>query len=132
MEIKEGFYYTDEHEWAKIEGNIAIFGITDYAQHSLGDVTYVEIPSIGKEVKQFEVFSVIESVKAASDIFAPLSGKVIEVNKKLEESPELINQSPYEEGWIAKVEIKNKDEIKNLKNASDYRKFVEEIERGES
>lgn len=129
MNVKEGYYYTKEHEWVLINGNIAKVGITDYAQHKLGDVTFVDKPQIGKIVKQFEVLTGIESVKAASDIFAPVSGKVIAFNSALENSPELVNKSPYEDGYIVEIEISDASEVKNLMNAQDYKKYLEGLEK---
>lgn len=129
MEVKQGCYYTKEHEWVLIEGNKAKVGITDYAQHKLGDVTFVDKPQIGKTVKQFEVLTGIESVKAASDVYAPLSGKIIAFNSALENSPELINKSPYEDGYIAELEISDPSEIKNLMDADAYKKYLEGLEK---
>lgn len=126
-DVVDYYLYTKEHEWVNIEGNIATVGITDYAQESLGDITFVELPKVGREVEQFEEFASVESVKAASDIFSPISGKVIEVNAELETKPGLINKSVYENGWIAKIEIPDPEETSNLMTASEYRKFLESI-----
>ena len=112
--------YSKEHEWVRIEGDEALIGITDYAQEELGDITYVEVPAVGTKVKQMDVFSTIESVKAASDIFAPISGEVIEINETLEDSPEVINTSPYEKGWICRIRISDAEESKNLLSAEQY------------
>lgn len=128
MNIKEGYYYTKEHEWVKIEGAKAKVGITDYAQHKLGDITYIEPPVKGKQIKQFEILTGIESVKAASDIFSPVSGKIEAFNSGLENAPELINKSPYEDGWIAEISIKDTDETKNLMDAKAYTAFVAGLE----
>jgi glycine cleavage system H protein len=98
-------FFTKEHEWVRIEGTTASVGITDYAAHQLGDITFVELPAIGKTVKQFEVLCAIESVKTASDIYAPLSGKVVAVNAALNDAPEVVNESPEEAAWMAKLEI---------------------------
>lgn len=125
MEVVEHYLYTKEHEWVSIEDNIATIGITDYAQEALGDITFVELPGVGDEVEQFEKFAAIESVKAANDIFAPISGKVIEVNARLESDPGLINKSAYEKGWLAKVQISSKDEASNLMTSEEYQKFLE-------
>lgn len=127
MEIPEGLLYTKEHEWIKIEGNLGTIGITDYAQNALGDITFVELPKVGDEVKQFEPFASVESVKAASDIYAPMSGKVVKLNEKLSTSPELINSSPYGDGWIAVIEISDEKEKENLMTAEEYKKYVEEL-----
>ncbi|RKY32623.1 MAG: glycine cleavage system protein GcvH [Candidatus Omnitrophota bacterium] len=127
MEIPEGLLYTKEHEWIKIEGNLGTIGITDYAQNALGDITFVELPKVGDEVKQFKPFASVESVKAASDIYAPMSGKVVKLNEKLSTSPELINNSPYGDGWIAVIEISDEKEKENLMTAEEYKKYVEEL-----
>lgn len=129
MDVKQGYYYTKEHEWIFITGNKAKTGITDYAQHKLGDVTFVEKVQVGKIVKQFEVLTGIESVKAASDVYAPVSGKIISFNTALENSPELINKSPYEDGYIAEIEIQNIEETKNLMDADAYKKYLEGLEK---
>jgi len=127
MDIRENLLYTKEHEWIKIEGNLGTIGISDYAQSSLGDVTFVELPKIGNEIKQFEPFASVESVKAVSDIYAPMSGKIIKINEKLSTSPELINQSPYEKGWIAVIEISDEKEKENLMPYSEYKKYLDEL-----
>ena len=128
MNVKEGYYYTKEHEWVKIEGGKAKIGISDYAQHKLGDITFIDPPVKGKMVKQFEVISGIESVKAASDIFSPLSGKVESANAALESAPELVNKSPYDQGWIAEIIIKDASETKNLMDAKAYTSYVSSLE----
>lgn len=127
MDVVDHYLYTKEHEWISIEDNIATVGITDYAQEALGDITFVELPKVGSEVEQFEEFASVESVKAASDIFSPISGKVIEVNTDLESDPGLINKSAYENGWLAKVEVSNPDETSNLMTAEEYRKLLESL-----
>jgi len=129
MNIKEGYYYTKEHEWVKIEGGKAKIGITDYAQHKLGDITYIEPPVKGKQVKQFEVLTGIESVKAASDIFAPMSGKIEAFNSGLENAPELVNKEPYDGGWIAEISIKDAGETKNLMDAKAYISYAGGLEK---
>ena len=126
MEFPESLLYTKEHEWIKVEANEATVGITDYAQKELGDIVYVELPDVNEELEQSKRFGVVESVKTVSDLFSPLNGKVIEVNTSLEAEPELVNASPFENGWMLKLEIKNKEEIKTLLSAADYKKFVEE------
>jgi len=128
INVRDGYFYTKEHEWAKIEGNRARVGLTDYAQHKLGDITYVEPPEIGKRVKQFEYLTGIESVKAASDIYAPLSGRVAAFNDALESSPELVNSSCYDEGWIAEIEISDPSETANLMDAVAYRAYAAGLE----
>lgn len=128
MEIEESFLYTKEHEWVSIDDNIATMGITDYAQEALGDVTYVELPQEETEVEQFEQFVSVESVKAASDIYAPMSGKVVEVNRKLEDAPSWVNKDCYGKGWIAKIEVRDMDESTNLMSAQEYRNYLETLE----
>ena len=127
MEVIDHYYYTKEHEWINVEDNIGIVGISDYAQESLGDITFIELPQEEDEVEQFEQFASIESVKAASDIFSPMSGKVVEVNTDLEENPGIINKSNYEKGWIIKIEISDADELSNLMTADEYRSYLESI-----
>ena len=128
MDVIEHYLYTKEHEWINIEEGIGIVGISDYAQSSLGDITFIELPQVGEEVDQFEQFVSVESVKAASDVFSPMSGKVIEVNSDLEEDPGLINRECYEKGWIAKIELSDPDEQSNLMNSLEYQKFLESLE----
>ena len=127
MEIEENFLYTKEHEWVSIEDNIATMGITDYAQEALGDVTYVELPVEETEVEQFEQVVSVESVKAASDIYAPIGGKVTEINRKLEDTPGLINKDCYGKGWIAKIEVRDMDESTNLMSSEEYRNYLESL-----
>lgn len=128
MSVSDGYLYTKEHEWVKLEGLNARVGITEYAQKMLGDITYVELPPPGEAVKQFEVFTTVESVKVASDINAPLTGKITSVNKGLENTPELMNQAPFEGGWIVELEITNPAETANLMNAEQYSLFLKGIE----
>ena len=128
IKVADGYLYTKEHEWAKIDGTKAKIGISDFAQHKLGDITYVELPAAGKKLKQSEVMSGIESVKAATDIYAPLSGKVTAVNNDLENAPELINQSPYENGWIAEIEISDLGETKKLIDSKAYKIYADALE----
>ncbi len=125
MNIPEGLFFTKEHEWVKIEADKAIIGISDHAQSSLGDITFIELPPQGKECKQFEQIATVESVKAASDVYSPLSGKVVKINEDIVNSPDLVNQSPYEKGWFAVIEIKNEAEKAALMNSAAYREFVE-------
>ena len=126
MDFPKELRYSKEHEWAKIEGSIVTVGITDYAQDSLGDVVYVELPSEGTTVTKEETFGVVESVKAVSDLYSPVSGKVIEVNDALVDSPEVINDDPYGDAWMIKVEIISPAEIEELLAADEYKQFVEE------
>lgn len=123
------YYFTKEHEWVKVEGEKGVVGITDYAQKSLGDIVYVELPSIGKVVKFMEVAGTIESVKAASDIYSPVTGEVIEVNENLKDSPELINKDPHGSGWLFIVKLHDKTELKKLMTASEYEKYVEGLSK---
>jgi len=127
MNVPDGLLYTKEHEWIRIDNHLGTIGITDYAQDALGDVTFVELPKVGDSIRQFEAFSSVESVKAVSDVYAPMSGKIIKVNDGLMESPELINQSPYDKGWMVVIEIFDENEKKNLMTASEYRKYLEGI-----
>ena len=122
--IPEELRYTKDHEWAKVEGDRARVGITDHAQNELTDVVYVEFPMVGKTVAQGEVLGTVESVKAVSEIFAPLSGKVIEVNKVWDDSPEPVNKDPYGAGWMVLLEISNATEVPRLLEPAAYRKLV--------
>ncbi|PMQ01547.1 MAG: glycine cleavage system protein H [Dictyoglomus sp. NZ13-RE01] len=118
--------YSKEHEWAKLDGNNAIIGITYHAQNELGDVVYVDLPSIGKEVKQGDILATVESVKTASEVYSPLSGKVVKVNEELKTKPELLNEDPYEKGWIAVIELSNPSEYETLLSAEEYKSFIGE------
>lgn len=120
-------YFTKEHEWVKVAGNIGTVGISDHAAHELGDITFVEMPKIGAVVKQFGVLGSIESVKAASDIFAPLSGKVIKVNDTLETAPEVVNESAEDAAWMAEVEIADEAELKNLMTQEQYNDYLKSL-----
>ena len=126
--IPEELLYTEEHEWIKIDGDEAAIGITDYAQKELGDITYVELPDTGQQLAQADALATVESVKAASDIFVPLSGQVIETNHELSDAPEIINQSPYEKGWICRIRIENQAESEKLMNAAAYTAYLEGLE----
>lgn len=128
MEVMDGFHYTKEHEWIHIEDNYATIGISEYAQSALGDITFVELPTVDDEVEQFEQYASIESVKAASDIYAPMSGRVIEVNSELDANPELINKNCYEKGWIARIELSNDSEVSKLMDSDEYRNYLDGIE----
>jgi len=122
----EGLRYTKDHEWARVEGKRATVGITDFAQSELTDVVFVELPKVGRAVKAGEVVGTVESVKAVSEIFAPLSGRVLEVNKALEDSPEVVNQDAYGKGWMVVLEIADPSEARNLMDAPAYRKMIGE------
>ncbi|MBM4167627.1 MAG: glycine cleavage system protein GcvH [Ignavibacteria bacterium] len=124
MNIPEQLKYTKDHEWVKIEGEIATVGITDYAQGELGDIVFVELPDVGKVTDQGKPFGTIEAVKAVSDLFAPLSGEVIEINDALKETPELINKSPYETGWMIRMKMKSGDQVAALLDAAGYKKLI--------
>ncbi len=126
MIIKDDLRYTKEHEWVKLEKDIATMGITDYAQGELGDIVFVELPKVGTKVEQMKSFGVIEAVKAVSELFSPVTGEVIEVNSKLESEAGLINKDPYGEGWIIKVKVKDKSEVNKLLSAEDYKKLLEQ------
>ncbi len=116
--------YTREHEWAKVEGDRARVGITHYAQDQLGDVVFVELPKVGTRVRQMQAFGVVESVKAVSDLFAPLSGEVVEVNAALAERPELVNQDPYGAGWMIVIAMADPSELDQLMSAADYEAYL--------
>ncbi len=124
MPYPSEYRYSKEHEWVKREGANVRVGITDFAQHELGDVVYVELPKMGRKVKQHESFAVVESVKAASEVYSPVSGEVIEVNKKLDGQPELINQSPHSDGWMVVLRIDDPKEIDTLMTAAEYEKHI--------
>jgi glycine cleavage system H protein len=124
--IKDDLRYTKEHEWVKLEKDMATMGITDYAQGELGDIVFVELPKVGTKVEQMKSFGVIEAVKAVSELFSPVTGEVIEVNSKLESEAGLINKDPYGEGWIIKVKVKDQSEVNKLLSAEDYKKLLEQ------
>jgi len=126
MKFPDDLKYTKEHEWARVKGNKATIGITDYAQKELGDIVYVELPDVGDEVVQDEQFGVIESVKTVSDLFCPLSGEVTGINEELEDRPELVNEDPYVDGWLIRVEMSDPDELDNLLSAEAYEEYIEE------
>ncbi len=125
METPQELYYSQEHEWARIEADTAIVGITDYAQGELGDVVFVDLPQPGTMVEKGSVFATIEAVKAVADMYAPVSGEIIEINQNLDDSPELVNQSPYIDGWMVKIEMSNPNEIEELMNSEEYIKLIE-------
>ena len=120
--VIEGLYYSESHEYVKVEGEFGFIGISDYAQHALGNVVYVDMPDVDDEVEAGEDFGAVESVKAASDLISPVSGTVVEVNEALEDKPELVNEDPYE-NWIIKVELSDKSELDNLMDAEAYEAF---------
>lgn len=124
MEFPGDLKYSKEHEWVRIDGDTAIIGITDHAQDELGDVVYVELPDVGRALKQDETFGVVESVKAVSDVYTPLGGEITEVNDQLGDAPELINESPYENGWIIKLKPSDLSEMDSLMDAAAYQEFI--------
>ncbi len=128
MNFPEDLKYTKEHEWARQKGGKVLVGITDFAQDQLGDVVYVELPAVGDEVKKGESFGVVESTKAVSELFAPVSGKVVEVNDPLVEAPETVNEDPYEEGWMIAIEPSDPKELAELLDVKAYAAFVAEQE----
>jgi len=127
MKIVEGLLYSNDHEWVKVEGKEAYVGITDYAQHKLGEIVYVELPQVDDELSKGDVFSVVESVKAASDSYLPVSGKVLEVNEDLEGEPGLLNEDPYA-NWIVKIELTDESELEELMSAEEYEDFCNKEE----
>lgn len=126
MSIPEGLFYSEDHEWVKVEEGVGTIGITDFAQDELGDIVFVELPQVGDEFDKEDNFGVIESVKAVSDLYMPVSGEVIEVNEDLLDQPELVNEEPYEGGWIVKVSLSDESEIEELMDADEYSSFLEE------
>jgi len=119
--------YTKDHEWAKIEGETAIIGITDFAQSALGDVVFVELPEVGRTLNSHQTFGVVESIKSVSDLYSPLSGTVTEMNADLVNSPELCNQSPYENAWMIKLKLSNSSELNTLMTAEEYKNFLSSL-----
>ena len=124
MTFPENIKYTKDHEWIRVEGGTGVIGITDYAQGELGDIVFVELPAKGKQVKQGETFGTIEAVKAVSDLYAPISGEVTELNGELEKTPEVINKEPYAGGWMLKIKISNTAELNNLLDVKQYRELI--------
>ena len=124
MNVKENLKYTKDHEWIKLEDNIATVGITDFAQSELGDIVYVEVETLDETLVKDDVFGTVEAVKTVSDLFLPMSGKIIEFNENLSDAPESINDSPYDEGWIIKVEVSNPDEISKLLDNNQYKELI--------
>lgn len=124
MNIPEDLRYSKEHEWVRLEGDVATIGVTDYAQGELGDIVFVEVDTIGDTIATEEVFGTIEAVKTVSDMFAPLAGEVIEFNERLEDDPELINTDPYNEGWIVKFKVSDVAEVEGLLSAADYAALI--------
>ncbi|HVI42439.1 MAG TPA: glycine cleavage system protein GcvH [Anaerovoracaceae bacterium] len=125
MKIIEDLKYSNDHEWVKVEGKMVYIGITDYAQHSLGDIVYVELPEIGTKLNKEETFGVVESVKAASDVFLPVSGTIVKINEAIVEDPALLNKDAFE-NWMAYVEMDNPEELKQLMSATEYTEFCDQ------
>lgn len=128
MNIPQELKYTKDHEWVKVEGSKVTVGITDFAQHQLGDIVFVELPAVDDEVGHGDSFAVLESVKAAADVYAPLAGTIVEVNEGLEDDPALVNTDPYGDGWLAVFELAEGEEISGLMTAEEYQQFVAEQE----
>jgi glycine cleavage system H protein len=124
MNFPEELKYTNDHEWIRIEGGVAYVGITDFAQHELGDIVYIEIDTVGKEVAKEDQFGTVEAVKTVSDLLMPITGRIAELNKKLDTNPELVNSDPYGDGWMVKIEISDSSELDSLLSASDYKVLV--------
>ena len=124
--IIEDLYYTETHEWIKVDGDKAYLGITDYAQHELGDIVYVELPESGDDINTGEAFGSIEAVKAVEDLIAPISGEVLKINENLADNPELINKSAFEDGWLIQIKIADKGELDKLLDSKAYEKLIEE------
>jgi glycine cleavage system H protein len=125
MEIPEELKFTEDHEWVLVEDDIVTVGITDFAQESLGDIVFVELPNVGTRVDTGKAFGVVESVKAVSDVYAPVSGQVVEINEELPDAPEVINTSPYEDGWMVKIKAEYPEELDHLMEADAYHAFLE-------
>ena len=128
MKIDPGFKYHEEHEWVRVEGDEAVIGISDYAQDQLSDVVYVELPEVGDAFEQGDIFAVVESVKAASDVYMPVSGEILEVNEVLEDSPELVNQDPYGEAWFVRIAMADLSELDGLMDAEAYKAYLEGLD----
>ena len=122
------FHYTKDHEWVKVEGDEAVIGITDFAQHQLGDIIFVELPPVGKALEVHQTIGTIESVKSVSDIYSPIAGEVAGVNEELNQTADILNKDPHGQGWIVRLKIKDKREIEGLMSAGDYEKFLEGLE----
>ena len=124
MAVPSEFKYSKEHEWVKIENNVATIGITEYAQNELGDIVFVELPETDDELNEGDTFGSVESVKTVSELYAPISGKIVEVNEELEDSPEFVNESPYEKAWMVKIEISDDSQLEELLSADQYSEMI--------
>ena len=125
MNIPSDLLYSNDHEWVKLDGEIATVGITDFAQRELGDIVYVEIETVGETLDREEVFGTVEAVKTVSDLFMPISGEVLELNSDLEDNPEAVNEQPYDSGWMIKIKMDNTSQIKNLLDADQYKQLTQ-------
>jgi glycine cleavage system H protein len=128
MKVDSDLLYSQDHEWVRVEGEEAVLGITDFAQDQLSDVVYVELPEPGDTFERGDVFAVVESVKAASDVYTPLSGEILEINEALEDSPEIVNEDPYGEAWFVRISLEDASELDELMDAEGYSAFIEEHE----
>ncbi len=126
MEFPEGLKYSKEHEWVLVEGSTATIGITEFAQEELGDIVYVELPEVGEKIVKDDPFGAVESVKAVSDVYAPVSGSVLEINDVLPDNPETINDDPYGDGWMIRVELSDTDDLSDLMDAEEYAEYVQQ------
>ncbi|MCD6592391.1 MAG: glycine cleavage system protein GcvH [Thaumarchaeota archaeon] len=126
--MPSGYYYTRDHLWIKSEDNTVVIGITDYGQRKLRDIVHIELPSIGQTVEEGEVLAVVESIKASVEIHSPVTGRVVEINTKLADTPELINEEPYEAGWIARIELTEEKNFEDFMEADEYSKYIEDLE----
>ena len=126
MAVPSEFKYSEEHEWVKVEGNTATIGITEYAQGELGDIVFVELPDVDDEINEGDTFGSVESVKTVSELYAPVSGKIVETNDELEDSPEFVNESPYEKAWMVKVELSDESQLDELLSAEQYSEMIGE------
>lgn len=124
MKIPENLLYTEDHEWVRLENDTAYIGITDFAQHELGDIVYIEIETLGEDLKQHDVFGTVEAVKTVSDLFLPLAGEILEINPKLETHPELVNSDPYGEGWMIKIKVENLFDAEGLLRSDSYASLI--------
>ncbi len=128
QDVRKDRSYSEEHEWAKVDDGIVVIGISDYAQNSLHEITYVEVTEVGTKVENGDECGLVESMKASSDIYTPVSGEIVEVNDKLEDAPEIVNESPYEEGWLLKIKPSNlEDEMSSLMSAEEYEEFIKDL-----
>lgn len=124
MNVPQELKYTKDHEWVRIEGDVATVGVTDFAQGELGDIVYVEVETVGETLEKEEVFGTVEAVKTVSDLFSPLSGEIIEFNESLENTPEKVNSDPYGDGWMVKIRISDQDQVSDLLSASEYKEII--------